>query len=134
MQQTVLRTVLAVFLTVAPTFASAADLFFCEEADSVGFHLEAQAPERVRFVAARFTLLLDLPAGTVTVQGTRPWAMHCDGDEHVLSCTDALRLLVVQRESGQFAFSRLAGLVLAEQPNLTMAREPLSVSWGTCQK
>lgn len=134
MPKAVLRTVLAVFLTAAPTFARGADLFFCEEADSVGFHLEAQAPERVRLVPARFTLLLDLPAATVTVQGTRPWAMRCDGDQHVLSCTDALRLLVVQRETGQFAFGRLAGLVLAEPPNLTMAREPLSVSWGTCQK
>jgi hypothetical protein len=130
----VIRTVLAVFLTVAPTFARAADLLQCEETDSVGFHLEGPAPERVRFVAMRFTLLADLPQATVTVQGIRPWTMQCQGDEQVLSCSDSLRLLVIQRQSGQFAFSRLAGLVLAEAPTLTMAREPLSVSWGACKK
>lgn len=130
----VIRTVLAVFLTVVPTFARAADLLQCEEADSVGFHLEGPAPERVRFIGMRFTLLADLPQATVTVQGIRPWTMQCQGDEQVLSCSDSLRLLVIQRQSGQFAFSRLAGLVLAEAPTLTMAREPLSVSWGACRK
>ena len=105
-----------------------------EEADSVGFHLEGPAPERVRFLPLSFTLLADAGQATVTVQGMRPWILPCGGDEEVLTCTDNLRLFVLQRQSGQFAFSRLAGLVLAEQPTLTMAREPLAVSWGRCQK
>jgi hypothetical protein len=130
----VVRTVLAVFLTAAPHLASAADLFFCQETDSVGFHLEGPAPERVRFTPMRFTLLAEQPTAIVTVPGTRPWPMQCDSDGQVMTCTDNLRLFVMQVPTGQFAFSRLAGLVLADAPNLTLSREPMSVSWGTCEK
>ena len=134
MRRAVFRTALAVFLTAAPHLASAADLFFCEETDSVGFHLEGPAPERVRFTPMRFTLLAESPTSLVTVQGSRPWPMSCDSDGQVMTCTDNLRLLVMQVATGQFAFSRLAGLVIADAPNLTMSREPMSVSWGVCQK
>lgn len=123
-----------VFLMVQPEVASAAELFFCEERDSVGFHLEAGQPERVRFVGARFSLFVDLPTMALTLEGGRSFSFRCGGDGEVWTCSDGLRLFVMQRASGQFAMSRLAGLVTDEAPPQGLTREPLAVSWGTCER
>jgi hypothetical protein len=123
-----------VFLTVQPEIASAADLFFCEERDAVGFHLEAGQPERVRFVGARFTLFVELPGMALTIEGGRSFNFRCSGDNEVWTCSDGLRLFVMQRATGQFAMGRLAGLVLAEAPGQGLTREPLAVSWGVCER
>ena len=123
-----------VFLMVQPEVASAADLFFCEERDAVGFHLEAREPERVRFVGARFTIFVEYPGMALTIEGGRSFSFRCSGDDQVWTCSDGLRLFVMQRGNGQFAMSRLAGLVLAEPPAQGLTREPLAVSWGTCER
>ncbi|MBM3507157.1 MAG: hypothetical protein FJX64_05440 [Alphaproteobacteria bacterium] len=123
-----------VFLMVQPEVASAADLFFCEERDSVGFHLEAAQPERVRFPGARFTLFVEYPGMAVTIEGGPSFNFRCGGDDQVWTCSDGLRLFVLQRASGQFAMGRLAGLVLAGTPAQGLTREPLAVSWGVCER
>jgi hypothetical protein len=123
-----------VFLMVQPEVASAADLYFCQETDSVGFHLEGVQPERVRFVGARFTLYVEYPGMALTLEGGNSFNFRCGGDDQVWTCSDGLRLLVMQRGSGQFAMGRLAGLVTAEAPPQGLTREPLAVSWGVCEK
>ena len=132
------RWALAVFLMVEPRLASAADLYFCEERDNVGFQLEGPTPERVRFVAARFALYVEMPTMALTVDGGKAVRLLCQApypdNKTLVTCSEGTRLFMLDTSSGQFSLARVGGLWFVEPPGPGLTREPLTVSWGVCEK
>ena len=132
------RCALAVFLMAEPGLASAADLYFCEERDNVGFQLEGGAPERVRFVPARFSLYVEMPVLALTVDGGKATRFLCQypypDNATLMTCSDGTRLFMFDTSTGQFSLGRVGGLFFVEPPGPGLTREPLTVSWGTCER
>lgn len=132
------RIALTVFLMAEPLTASAADLFFCEERDAVGYLMERELPERVRFPGGRFTLYMDLPILALSIDGGMSFKLTCQAAAAVrlgfLSCSDGVRLFIFEVATGSFALGRLGGMVFDEIPGQGLTREPMTVSWGTCER
>ncbi len=139
------RCALAVFLTAAPLFASAAETYQCVENDRTGFLWNGQNMERGRLPGANMVLAGEFPLeggapteAVLQIEGIRsPLAMGCTvpffGQKPVL-CTSGSHTLVLDRDSGRFTLARQFGWVFEDLHTGAPNEDTFTVGWGMCTR